>query len=110
MNAGDTAWVLMSTGLVMVMVPGLALFYGAQQLSTPSTSTVQLADSGSDGCTWQSQAHDRQVRTSQHESARRVGGVPCRRRTAGPQLAVALCTWRMWSRLSPDDNRRYRAI
>jgi Amt family ammonium transporter len=28
MNAGDTAWVLVSTGLVMVMVPGLALFYG----------------------------------------------------------------------------------
>jgi ammonium transporter, Amt family len=28
MNAGDTAWVLASTGLVMVMVPGLALFYG----------------------------------------------------------------------------------
>jgi Amt family ammonium transporter len=25
---GDTAWVLVSTGLVMLMVPGLALFYG----------------------------------------------------------------------------------
>jgi ammonium transporter, Amt family len=28
MNAGDTAWVLVCTGLVMVMVPGLAFFYG----------------------------------------------------------------------------------
>jgi ammonium transporter, Amt family len=28
MNAGDTAWVLVSAGLVMVMLPGLALFYG----------------------------------------------------------------------------------
>mgnify|MGYP000695154093 CR=1 FL=1 len=28
MNAGDTAWVLISTGLVMLMTPGLALFYG----------------------------------------------------------------------------------
>jgi ammonium transporter len=27
-DAGDTAWMLMSTGLVMLMVPGLALFYG----------------------------------------------------------------------------------
>ena len=27
MNAGDTAWVLVSTALVMLMVPGLALFY-----------------------------------------------------------------------------------
>ena len=28
MNAGDTAWVLVSTALVMVMLPGLAFFYG----------------------------------------------------------------------------------
>jgi ammonium transporter len=28
MNAGDTAWVLVSAGLVLVMVPGLSLFYG----------------------------------------------------------------------------------
>ena len=27
-NAGDTAWMLVSTGLVMFMTPGLALFYG----------------------------------------------------------------------------------
>jgi len=28
MNAGDTAWVLISTALVMLMTPGLAFFYG----------------------------------------------------------------------------------
>jgi len=28
MNAGDTAWVLISSALVMVMTPGLAFFYG----------------------------------------------------------------------------------
>ena len=27
-NAGDTAWVLVSAALVMFMTPGLALFYG----------------------------------------------------------------------------------
>jgi Amt family ammonium transporter len=27
-DSGDTAWLLMATGLVMVMLPGLALFYG----------------------------------------------------------------------------------
>src|SRR5437763_8056731 len=27
-NAGDTAWVLMSAALVLFMTPGLALFYG----------------------------------------------------------------------------------
>ncbi len=27
-DTGDTAWMLMSTALVMLMLPGLALFYG----------------------------------------------------------------------------------
>src|SRR5438445_13418825 len=27
-NTGDTAWLLISTALVMLMTPGLALFYG----------------------------------------------------------------------------------
>jgi Amt family ammonium transporter len=27
-NTGDTAWILISTGLVLMMMPGLALFYG----------------------------------------------------------------------------------
>ena len=27
-NAGDTAWMLISTALVMLMTPGLAFFYG----------------------------------------------------------------------------------
>src|SRR4026209_725761 len=27
-NGGDTAWMLVATALVMVMLPGLALFYG----------------------------------------------------------------------------------
>src|SRR3954469_22560647 len=28
MSEGDTAWLLVSAGLVMLMTPGLALFYG----------------------------------------------------------------------------------
>src|ERR1044072_3892640 len=28
MDSGDTAWMLMSTALIMIMLPGLALFYG----------------------------------------------------------------------------------
>ena len=28
LNSGDTAWMLMSTGLVVLMIPGIALFYG----------------------------------------------------------------------------------
>ena len=47
-NSGDTAWMLMSTGLVMLMVPGLALFYGGMVrrknvLGTMMHSMVALA-------------------------------------------------------------------
>ena len=28
MNTGDTAWMFVSTAMVMLMTPGLALFYG----------------------------------------------------------------------------------
>ncbi|MFO0747942.1 MAG: ammonium transporter [Myxococcota bacterium] len=39
MNSGDTAWMLVSTALVMLMTPGLALFYGGmvQQRNVLST-------------------------------------------------------------------------
>src|SRR6478736_3074501 len=47
-DGGDTAWVLASTGLVLLMVPGLALFYGGMVrrkniLSTMMQSMVALA-------------------------------------------------------------------
>lgn len=47
-DAGDTAWMLTSTGLVMLMVPGLALFYGGivrrkNVLGTMMHSMVALA-------------------------------------------------------------------
>jgi ammonium transporter len=47
-DAGDTAWMLTSTGLVLLMVPGLALFYGGMVrrknvLGTMMHSMVALA-------------------------------------------------------------------
>ena len=39
-QAGDTAWVLMSTALVMLMTPGLALFYGGLVQSRNVLSTL----------------------------------------------------------------------
>jgi ammonium transporter, Amt family len=47
-DSGDTAWMLMSTGLVMLMTPGLALFYGGMVrrkniLGTMMHSMVALA-------------------------------------------------------------------
>jgi ammonium transporter len=48
LDSGDTAWMLMSTGLVLLMVPGLALFYGGMVrrknvLGTMMHSMVALA-------------------------------------------------------------------
>src|SRR5437879_4358596 len=48
LDSGDTAWMLISTGLVLLMVPGLALFYGGMVrrknvLSTMMHSMVALA-------------------------------------------------------------------
>src|SRR5437762_7211865 len=47
-DSGDTAWMLVSTGLVLLMVPGLALFYGGMVrrknvLGTMMHSMVALA-------------------------------------------------------------------
>jgi len=39
MNSGDTAWVLASTALVLVMTPGLAFFYGGM---TQAKSTLNM--------------------------------------------------------------------
>ena len=42
-SAGDTAWVLISTALVMLMVPGLALFYGGLVRSRSSLNTLMMS-------------------------------------------------------------------
>jgi Amt family ammonium transporter len=40
LNAGDTAWMLVSTALVLVMLPGLALFYGGMVRAKNVLSTT----------------------------------------------------------------------
>ncbi|GAC1693756.1 MAG: ammonium transporter [Gemmatimonadaceae bacterium] len=42
-SAGDTAWVLVSSALVMVMVPGLFLFYGGLVRSKASLNTIMMS-------------------------------------------------------------------
>ena len=44
MSAGDTAWVLVSTALVALMVPGLALFYGGLVRSRSALNTMISGD------------------------------------------------------------------
>ena len=39
LNSGDTAWVLASTALVLLMTPGLAFFYGGM---TQAKSTLNM--------------------------------------------------------------------
>ncbi|MDR9459731.1 MAG: ammonium transporter [Dehalococcoidia bacterium] len=43
MNSGDTAWLLMSTALVMLMIPGLALFYGGMVRGKNVLSTLMMS-------------------------------------------------------------------
>ena len=53
-SAGDTAWVLTSTALVMLMVPGLALFYGGlvRQKNALNTFMMSVAALGVVSVQW----------------------------------------------------------
>ena len=42
-DTGDTAWILTSSALVMLMIPGLALFYGGMSRSKNVLSTFMLS-------------------------------------------------------------------
>ncbi|HKN67876.1 MAG TPA: ammonia channel protein, partial [Gemmatimonadaceae bacterium] len=42
-SAGDTAWVLLSSALVMLMVPGLALFYGGLVRQKNALNTFMMS-------------------------------------------------------------------
>jgi Amt family ammonium transporter len=42
-SAGDTAWVLASSALVLLMVPGLALFYGGLVRAKSSLNTMMMS-------------------------------------------------------------------
>src|SRR4030043_62517 len=42
-NTGDTAWLLVSTGLVMLMTPALALFYGGMVRRKNVLSTIMMS-------------------------------------------------------------------
>jgi Amt family ammonium transporter len=42
-SAGDTAWVLMATALVMLMVPGLAFFYGGLVRNKSALNTMLMS-------------------------------------------------------------------
>src|SRR6478672_9043499 len=42
-SAGDTAWVLISAALVMLMVPGLAFFYGGLVRGKSALNTIMMS-------------------------------------------------------------------
>ena len=53
-DAGDTAWLLISSALVMLMTPGLALFYGGmvRRKNVLSTIMMSFAPLGLIGILW----------------------------------------------------------
>jgi Amt family ammonium transporter len=42
-DSGDTAWLLISSALVMLMTPGLALFYGGMVRRKNLLSTMMMS-------------------------------------------------------------------
>ena len=42
-SAGDTAWVFVASALVLLMVPGLALFYGGLVRSRAALNTLMMS-------------------------------------------------------------------
>ncbi len=54
LNTGDTAWILMSSALVLLMIPGLALFYGGmvRQKNVLSTMMHSFVAMGIVGVQW----------------------------------------------------------
>ena len=43
MDTGDTAWVLVSAALVLMMTPGLALFYGGMTRSKSVLNMMMMS-------------------------------------------------------------------
>ena len=43
MDSGDTAWILASSALVLLMTPGLAFFYGGLARRKNSTATIMYS-------------------------------------------------------------------
>ena len=54
MNTGDVAWILLCSALVLLMTPGLALFYGGLARSKNAASTIMysLMSMGIVGVVW----------------------------------------------------------
>ena len=54
MNTGDIAWILLASALVLLMTPGLALFYGGLARSKNASSTIMysLMSMGIVGVVW----------------------------------------------------------
>ena len=43
LNTGDTAWMLMASALVLLMTPGLAIFYGGMVRTTGVLNMIMMS-------------------------------------------------------------------
>ena len=82
-NAGDTAWVLMSAALVMLMTPGLALFYGGLVRRKNVLSTIMHSFFRTPG--WDSSAASTGLRSR---------GSPANPLTCTPRPSPTSPSWR----------------
>ena len=85
MNQADTAWMLISTALVLLMTPALAFFYGGLVRSKNALNTMMMSfiSLGFVGVLWAVDRLLAGVRARQRLDRRPVAAVPARRRARG---------------------------
>ena len=105
MNAADTAWMLISTALVLLMTPALAFFYGGLVRSKNALNTMMMSfiSLGFVGVIWAVVGYSLAFAARQRLDRRYVAALPERRRPRGagaPFLTTCSCAIRARSRSS----------
>ena len=90
MNQADTAWMLISTALVLLMTPALAFFYGGLVRSKNALNTMMMSfiSLGFVGVLWATDRLFAGLRPGQQLDWRHVAAVPARRRPRSEQGTI----------------------
>ena len=98
MNQADTAWMLISTALVLLMTPALAFFYGGLVRSKNALNTMMMSfiSLGFVGVLWARLGYSLAFTARQQLARRPVDRVPERRRSRARRRARRSRTSSSW--------------
>ena len=108
MNQADTAWMLMSTALVLLMTPALAFFYGGLVRSKNALNTMMMSfiSLGFVGVLWALVGYSLAFTDRQRLDRRPVERVPERRRSRGARARFrTCCSWPSRARSASSPRR-----